>query len=314
MFTFQSDFDIIKRVNVGITVSDYTNSPEFILHNDTNGTFDGKKRWAASGVGQWMDFKFDQDIVIYGLNIAWYSGNERQQSFKIYANNRLIFNGLSKLTSEYQIYKFNECVLTDNLRITCFGNNINQLNEISAVAFRCEPITEETVPEVIECPSGQHWNEVLQKCVSDTIDQPPFVMLTNELVTVKQGNRVLLDGSQSYDPSNTPISFEWIQTGGELVGISSNVQPTLLFKAPTIDTEITFRLKVTNVGGLWATKDAKILVKADLDSARLDQAIKKLDAMYLRKDDSDKTTITPIKEFTPTPKATRTKRSNRKQE
>ena len=279
VFTFQSDFDIVKRVNVGITVSDYTNSPEFILHNDTNGTFDGKKRWSASGVGQFMDFKFDQDIVIHGINIAWYSGNERRQSFKIYANNRLIFNGLSAITSEYQIYKFNESVLTDNLRITCFGNNVNQLNEIAAVAFRCEPITEDTIPEVVECPTGQHWNEVLQKCVSDTIDQPPVVILTDAL-TVKQGAKVLLDGSQSYDPSDTPISFEWLQDMGEpLLTVSSYNQPTILFTAPTVDTEIRFRLKVTNAGGMWAKKETSVIVKADPEGARYDQAIKKLDSL-----------------------------------
>jgi hypothetical protein len=284
VFEFKSDFDIVKRVQVGITVSDYTSSPEFILKNEKDGTFDGNKRWAASGIGQWMDFKFDQDIVIHGVNIAWYRGNERRAAFKIYANNRLIFNGMSGGTSSYEIYKFSEKILTDNLRITCFGNNMDQLNEITAVAFRCEPIQGDTIPEINECPPGQHWNEVLQKCVSDTIDQPPYAIIDQDTQIVKQGERVVLDGSQSNDPSTTPISFEWVQTGGELVKVSSYNEPTLMFKAPTIDTEIAFRLKVTNAGNLWATKDVKVLVKADPQGNRFIEAIKKLEGVYNKKE------------------------------
>ena len=276
MFEFTSSFDIVKRVNVGIEVSDFTSSPEFILNNDVNGTFDGKKRWAVSGIGQWMDFKFDSDVTLYGINIAWYRGNERKQSFKIYANNRLVFNGLSTgNNSSYEVYAFDEPILTDNVRITCYGNNIDQLNEISAVAFRPEAMTDTTVPEIAECPPGRHWNEVLQKCVSDSIDEPPLAVINQALETVKQGDKVILDGSNSSDPNGVPISFEWVQTRGELVTVSSFIEPTIMFRAPTVDTEIGFRLKVTNTGNLWATKDAKVIVRSDPQGEIMKEIIEK---------------------------------------
>lgn len=257
---FESYFDIVKRVSVVITASDYTNSPQHILHNEVSGTFDGNKRWAVSGSGHWIDFAFDQEIQIYGVNIAWYCGNQRKQTFKIYAKSVQLFNGVSSGSDAYDTYKFAEPITTKSLRIVCF----DQDNAISAISFRCEPIDGITVPPTPDCKHGQHWNESLGKCVDDYITSHPNAVLAQKLQTVKQGTRVLVDASQSNDPNGSTLIYQWAQIGGEQVKTSDPLQPTLTFVAPTIDTTLLFRVYVTNAGTLTSSNDAVVAVRATM--------------------------------------------------
>jgi len=74
--------------------------------------------------------------------------------------------------------------------------------------------------------------------------------------TVDEGVTVTLDGSNSSDPDNDISSYQWSQTGGTTVTLSSPtvVQPT--FTAPNVGpngASLTFRLTVTDSGGLQST-------------------------------------------------------------
>ena len=239
--------------------------PTFILKNENNGTFDGNKRWASYGIGNWIDFKFDESLDIYGIDVAWYRGNERRHTFKIYAGHAQVFNGVSTGNdSVYETYKFLEPISTRNIRIVCYGNTYDQWNEIAAVAFRTEPVTVPTIAAFPDCPDGQHWHQALSKCVEDVVTKPPIIVINDALQTVKHGDRILIDGSNSSDPNGSPLFYEWIQTRGELVMASSLLQPTITFVAPTVDTELVFRLKVTNEGNLYTTKDARIVVRSEI--------------------------------------------------
>jgi hypothetical protein len=71
--------------------------------------------------------------------------------------------------------------------------------------------------------------------------------------TIPEGTLVTLDGSNSTDPGNSPLTYMWTQTAGPQVSLSSQtaVQPT--FTAPTVGTAgaaLTFQLTVTNQLGL----------------------------------------------------------------
>ena len=80
--------------------------------------------------------------------------------------------------------------------------------------------------------------------------------------SVEEGKTVVLDGSASSDPDDGIASYLWEQTGtGPVVTLSdpSAVQPT--FVTPLIDsgeTTLTFRLTVTDVGGLQSNDEVLV--------------------------------------------------------
>ncbi len=64
---------------------------------------------------------------------------------------------------------------------------------------------------------------------------------------------VHLDGSASFDPYNfTPLTYQWTQTSGPTISLSSPISPNPSFIAPRADkdTPITFQLVVTNSIGI----------------------------------------------------------------
>ena len=81
-------------------------------------------------------------------------------------------------------------------------------------------------------------------------------------VTVAPGERVNLDGSRSRDPEGEALSFRWQQTAGATVVLSGADTPRLSFTAPAAADELTFRLRVTDPGGLSASDEVTVYVLA----------------------------------------------------
>lgn len=272
MSVFQAKFDVTKTVNVKITASNYeigpspatTHTPENIINNDS---FDPSKRWTVEGNNHFIDFDFDQQLVVHGVSIAWYAGNENRYTFKIKSSSApgILFNGVSTGgIGSYETYKLKTPLTTNNIRILCNGNLEDEWTRISAIQFRLEPILENTVAPFPDCPEGQHWHEALGRCISDIITEPPNIVIIDPIQTVRQGDSVSLDASQSSDPIGSNLFFEWIQVGGELIPTGSKLQSNIVFRAPTVDSELKFRLKVTNAGNLSSTKDATVVVRASI--------------------------------------------------
>lgn len=81
--------------------------------------------------------------------------------------------------------------------------------------------------------------------------------------TVKEGDRVFLDASDSVDPDDGIASYEWKQTLGPVVILSDAGSVTPEFRAPDIGPEgasMTFELTVTDVGGLQDTDSCLVNV------------------------------------------------------
>lgn len=74
---------------------------------------------------------------------------------------------------------------------------------------------------------------------------------------VQDGATVTLNASNSTDPNNDIVSYEWTQTEGTPVALSSPEEPETTFTAPSDvginGISLTFELTVTDIGGLQST-------------------------------------------------------------
>jgi len=83
---------------------------------------------------------------------------------------------------------------------------------------------------------------------------------------VRAGTVVYLDGSESYDPENAPLHFEWVQLSGPAVSLStSGSSPMAVFTAPAGNDILDFELRASD-----GTHTAVDQVKIYLNDARAD--------------------------------------------
>ena len=109
-------------------------------------------------------------------------------------------------------------------------------------------------------------NEVEYKVV---INQPPVADAGSDQAATAN-TRVTLDGSASTDPDGGIASYQWTQTSGTGVTLSSATSARPSFTAPSVDTLTTldFKLTVSDTQGLTATDTCSVTVApvAALDS------------------------------------------------
>jgi LmbE family N-acetylglucosaminyl deacetylase len=79
--------------------------------------------------------------------------------------------------------------------------------------------------------------------------------------TVASEAGVTLDGSASYDPNSEPITYAWLQVGGQAVSLSGATTAHPTFTAPTGPATLTFALTVSNGTQVSAPVDATVTVK-----------------------------------------------------
>ncbi len=85
--------------------------------------------------------------------------------------------------------------------------------------------------------------------VFEEVNYAPVAM-AGEDVVVRVNDDVTLDGSESSDPDGDIESYAWTQLSGTSVTLSNANSSIATFTAPGAATELTFRLEVTDDGGL----------------------------------------------------------------
>jgi glycerophosphoryl diester phosphodiesterase len=92
---------------------------------------------------------------------------------------------------------------------------------------------------------------------------PPPIARAGADRTVDAGSTVTLDGSQSRDPNGVITQYQWTQTAGDTVALAGADAAIATFTAPATAATLTFRLRVTDAGGLSDTDEVTITVVVD---------------------------------------------------
>jgi large repetitive protein len=83
--------------------------------------------------------------------------------------------------------------------------------------------------------------------------------------SVNSGSDIRLNGTSSRDPDNDPLSYSWIQTGGPSVRLNGSDTFMATLTAPsnniTSDTDLSFKLAVTDTKNASSTDDVKVTIK-----------------------------------------------------
>lgn len=95
-------------------------------------------RWSANGKGQWIQYSYLVEVEIREVEILWYQPTKsRRMTFVIETKAegdstwKVVFKGQSSGSNGYETYIFNEVRPISHLRVTGFGNTLNDWISIS---------------------------------------------------------------------------------------------------------------------------------------------------------------------------------------
>jgi hypothetical protein len=106
-------------------------------------------------------------------------------------------------------------------------------------------------------------NEVCLEAAKTPNNQPPIAVIAENYIEAVSGATVTLDGSRSTDADNGIASYDWSQVDGPPVTLSVQSPGVATFTAPETDqygSNLTFRLTLTDSGGLQSTADCSVYI------------------------------------------------------
>jgi chitinase len=103
----------------------------------------------------------------------------------------------------------------------------------------------------------------LAGAVVPPVDGKPVANAGNDQV-VEIGNTVILNGSGSTDPEAKPLAYKWEQVSGQAAVVSNSTSVQATFVAPTVaaDTQLVFKLTVTDAVQQSVSDNVTVTVKA----------------------------------------------------
>jgi hypothetical protein len=121
-------------------------------------------------------------------------------------------------------------------------------------------------------PSEQPPTTSSEQPPTTSSEQPPTAIIAKEYIEAFSGTTVTLDGSKSTDADDGIASYHWSQADGPSVDLADHNLNVATFTAPETDqygSNLTFRLTVTDFGGLQSTADCSVYVTSGNEPATL---------------------------------------------
>ena len=107
-------------------------------------------------------------------------------------------------------------------------------------------------------------NELYLGAATTPNNQPPIALIAEDYIEANPGTTITLDGSNSTDADDGIASYLWTQVDGASVTLFDINSELATFTAPETDqygSNLTFKLTVTDFGGLQGTADSFIYVR-----------------------------------------------------
>ncbi len=107
-------------------------------------------------------------------------------------------------------------------------------------------------------------NELYFEAAITPNNQPPIAVIAEDYIEANPGTTITLDGSNSTDADDGIASYLWTQVDGAFVTLFDINSELATFTAPETDqygSNLTFKLTVTDFGGLQGTADSFLYVR-----------------------------------------------------
>lgn len=123
--------------------------------NPASSTLDDRldTRWSNYGMGSFIDYDLGSVLALAGITIAWHNGNTQLNNFIITTSPdgytyTQVFSGRNSPTLAAETYPFMP-IMARRIRITVFGNNLNNWASISEARACAAPPTPPAVGAVV---------------------------------------------------------------------------------------------------------------------------------------------------------------------
>jgi len=228
-----------------ISAYDYSSYQE---PNEPNNLYDNNDttRWSSQGEGEYVILQLRNKATIDFIKLAYYHGNFRQGYFSLYGSND---------TSTWE-----------ELLIDQQTSGVSEAKEVFEIPDQQDPPSYQFIKLVGQSNSENSWNSILELEVFGTPQEDtsqenllPVIELQYES-SVQSGFVTNLDASESYDPNNDPLNYQW--SGPQAIQVIPPDQPKTSFMAPQVDEPTSFDIDLTlNDGQANQTETASITVE-----------------------------------------------------
>lgn len=183
-----------------------------------------------------------------------------------------------------EVSRFNANLEAMALNRILKGDQIIRVDQENALSYPAD-LSNSVHPTVTGYQKmAQAWFQGLLRSPEMPTNQPPVAVAGPDQV-VLEGNRVFLDGSQSFDPDGGISRYQWSQVSGTRVNLENANTARASFTAPSVSTfGLVFRLTVVDQGGLTASEEMLVTINAagpPVADAGADQTVQNGDPVQL---------------------------------
>lgn len=217
--------------NPGQQKNNCANAGSITTNNSTNGhlayyAFDNntQTRWENSGIGSWIRYKFESNVIVTSVDILWYNTIQKSYSFRIQAADnttkefKTVYSGNSSIQPELTPYSYDiNDTLANRIKIQVYGNNIDKNASIYEVKIHTLANNNNTATQ--------------EKTISDasTVPSANYIKPSKQLPTAEE----IWKSETFYVPDNVSTFVLLIPNEGHHASLNEQMSPKNGMYLPT---------------------------------------------------------------------------------